>query len=77
MTMPDIKVERYSLDSVYHPGPNGEHESCGWSGLIEDADATWILFFNDRGEPALFWGERDEDGGVVGDPIKLGELTPA
>lgn len=77
MPLPDIKIGRYNTDAIYAIGPDGERESCGWSGYIEDGDMSWILFLNDDGKPALYWGERDEGGGVVGEPVELGPLTPA
>lgn len=37
----------------------------GWKGWVEDKSKSWILFFKENGE-ALFYPQRDEEGGVVG-----------
>lgn len=71
MTMPDVKIARYNPNECFGVGPNGEHLAFSWSGYIEDGNASWIMFLNDAGQPALFWNKRDEDGGVIGKPIKL------
>ncbi|MFE7744376.1 hypothetical protein [Nocardia sp. NPDC057455] len=62
--MKNINVERYD-----HPSITG-----AWSGLIEgsrDDGSTWILYLDANGSPALYWAERDEDGGVIGNPVVL------
>lgn len=43
----------------------------GWSGCIQDQDETWIIFLDEGGRPKLFWGDRDEMGGVIGEPLSL------
>jgi len=57
--MQDIKIGRYDSGVP------------GWSGWVEDHEASWIIFLDEHGKPALYWPERDENGGVIGDPIKL------
>lgn len=42
-----------------------------WAGYVEDKDRSWILFLDGLGRPALFWPNRDTEGGVIGEPIHL------
>lgn len=49
----------------------------GWAGFIEDKNRTWIIWFGPDGRPSLYHGERDEEGGVVGDGIALGSPDAA
>ena len=61
--MKRITIERYKNAS-----------EMGSAGLIEgetDDGRRWILFLDESGAPKVFWPERDEDGGVVGDGIQL------
>lgn len=50
-----------------------DHESIrkDWAGYIEPADKSWIIYLHADGKPALYWPERDADGGVVGEPVEL------
>lgn len=47
-----------------------------FSGWIEPADRSWIIFLDDQSRPALYWAEREESGAVVGEPVEL-VATPA
>lgn len=63
MRMQRVCVERY-------PNP----DDIGYAGLIEGVreDGTgWIMWLDDHGSPQVFYGARNEDGGVLGDPIIL------
>lgn len=42
-----------------------------WGGYIEPADKSWIIWVNKAGVPALYWDERDSDGGVIGEPFQM------
>ncbi|WP_131828895.1 hypothetical protein [Mycolicibacterium conceptionense] len=49
----------------------------GWAGYVEgtrDDGSTWVMFLDESGSPAQFYGRREPDGAVVGDPVVL---TPA
>lgn len=46
-------------------------EATGATGYIEPADASWIIYLNADGKPYLYWPERDADGAVVGDPVRI------
>lgn len=50
-----------------------DHESITkhFAGYIEPADKSWIIYLDADGKPALYWPERDADGGVVGEPVEL------
>lgn len=66
--MQRIGIERYKRE--LHDSPDG----WPYSGLIEgsrDDGSRWIMWLDERGSPALFYANRDEYGGVVGDPVAL------
>lgn len=42
-------------------------ETGGWAGWVEPDDKSWILFIAEDGT-VQFYSERDENGGVVGEP---------
>lgn len=50
-----------------------DHESItkDFAGYIEPADKSWIIYLDADGKPALYWPERDADGGVIGEPVEL------
>lgn len=43
----------------------------GWIEGTRDDGSTWIMWLDATGNPEVFWARRDDDGGVVGDPIDL------
>lgn len=49
-------------------------DQTGCAGLISgetEAGEKWVLFLDADGKPEVYWPERDEDGGVVGDGISM------
>jgi hypothetical protein len=61
--MPNITIGRYTAPDLVQ-----------WSGWIEGetGDGTsWITFLDPAGRVALHWAQRDESGGVIGEPIRL------
>jgi hypothetical protein len=74
MTSPNVKIGRYEpRDTMTH-----EQEASGirvFTGWIEPADRSWIVYLGQDGVPALYWGEREESGAVVGDPVVLDNVT--
>jgi len=63
--MPNMKIGRYS---------DVQAETGGqWSGWVEPDDRSWIIWLDATGKPALYWPERDADGGVIGDPVVLAD----
>lgn len=61
--MKRISIERY-------PNP----DELGYAGLVEgerDDGSTWIMWLDEHGSPQLFFAQRDEGGGVLGDPVVL------
>ncbi len=44
---------------------------AGWIEGERDDGTSWIMFLETDGSPVVFWGRRDEDGGVIGDGILL------
>ena len=59
--MSNLTIGRYDHESIT------EH----FAGYIEPADKSWIIYLDADGKPALYWPERDADGGVVGEPVEL------
>ncbi|OBS02502.1 hypothetical protein A9W98_14520 [Mycobacterium gordonae] len=58
-----ITIERYS-----------DPEDLGYAGLVEgtrDDGTTWIMWLDESGNPTLYWGSREDDGTVVGEPVPL------
>ena len=53
----NIRIGRYD-----DPSKTG-----GWAGSVEPDDKSWILFLAEDGG-VQFYADRDEDGGVIGDP---------
>lgn len=52
--------------------------SSGYAGYIEgtrDDGSEWIMWLDEAGSPALFYGQREEGGGVIGDPVALQPST--
>ncbi|WP_280319945.1 hypothetical protein [Nocardia wallacei] len=44
---------------------------AGWIEGVRDDGSTWIMYLDAAGNPEIYWGRRDEDGGVIGDGILL------
>lgn len=67
-----LKVGAYG-EETRSIGPDGVAKplSHSFAGYIEDESASWIVFLDGLGRPAVYWPNRDADGGVVGDPIDL------
>jgi len=47
---------------------------AGWIEGVRDDGTTWIMWLDAAGSPEQFWGRRDEDGGIEGEPV---DLSPA
>lgn len=55
-------------------GRYADPDSTGYAGWVEGLreDGTrWILWLDESGSPACYWGQRSADGSVVGDPTTL------
>lgn len=48
-----------------------------WAGYIEADDRSWIIWLDGNGKPALYFSERDANGGVIGLGIRLDGDVPA
>lgn len=48
----------------------------GWIEGVREDGSSWILWLDANGSPDVFWAQRDEGGGIVGDPIVLGGDLP-
>lgn len=63
--MSNITVGRYHDPDI----------AVSWSGWIEGTrsdGSTWITYLDEDGNPTLHWPQRNADGGVVGEPVRLG-----
>ncbi|AAN07959.1 hypothetical protein PBI_CHE9D_41 [Mycobacterium phage Che9d] len=45
----------------------------GWIEGIRDDGSSWIMWLDSKGNPYVFYPNRDETGGVIGDGIRLGD----
>lgn len=61
----NICIGRY--EPVRHPELQGRAHAA-WEGWVEPEDRSWIIFFDTEGNPTV-WLHRDENGGVIGEPI--------
>lgn len=59
--MSSITIGRYDHESV-------TKDFAGW---VEPADKSWIIFLDADGKPAVYYAERDAEGGVIGEGINL------
>lgn len=64
--MQNIKVARETYHEV-----RGEELIPRVNCYIEPADRSWIIWCNEDGRPFLYNGERDENGGVLDEGIRL------
>ncbi|WP_280393075.1 hypothetical protein [Nocardia wallacei] len=80
--MRNVTIGRYQGDEalrtrVHHDAEGNEigreqfKAHAGWIEGTRDDGSTWIMFLDGEGGPLVFWGHRDEDGGVIGDGILL------
>lgn len=61
----NINIERYPEDSAV---------SHGYSAAVEGEDNggnRWIMWLDQQGRPEVFWPQREVDGAVIGNAIKL------
>lgn len=65
--MPNITIGRYEHGSI-------TKDYAGW---IEPADRSWIIYTDADGKPALYYSQRDLDGGVMGEPVDLRMPQPS
>jgi hypothetical protein len=69
--MANITIGRFPVptDSERAETPEGVNwVSDTWESWIEPEDRSWILYVDRDGSPT-FYVERDERGGVVGEPV--------
>ena len=66
--MGNVKIGRYEHESITNE----------WSGWIEPADRSWIIYLDTDGKPAVYYPEREPSGAVIGDGIWIreAELIP-
>jgi hypothetical protein len=63
--MSNVTIGRYGAPDTVH-----KHWS-GWIEGVDDDGRSWITFLDPAGNPKLHWAQRDENGGVIGDPVVL------
>lgn len=75
--MQNITIGRYGdNEGRVHRNESGATERIekthdGWIEGTRDDGSTWIMFLDSAGSPEIYWGRRDEGGGVIGDGIPL------
>lgn len=63
----DIHIGRYQPYQGELPA-QAHDPADTWDGWIEPDDKSWIMFIATDGSPTI-WLHRDENGGVIGDPV--------
>lgn len=50
-----------------------EHESItkDYTGYIEPANKSWIIYLDADGKPSVYYPEREPSGAVIGDGVRL------
>lgn len=75
--MQRITIGRYGVVPADIPRPADPELTpaqdlyAGWIEGVRDDGTEWIMWLNANGSPEVFWPRRDEDGGVVGEPMDL------
>lgn len=68
------RYKPYNLPITAKPGvtvTDVADDFDGWVEGVRDDGSSWILFIDPDGSPSVFWPTRDEEGAVIGDPIRL------
>jgi hypothetical protein len=71
--MQNITIGRYE-HSERPPRPGVTDIADLYAGWIEgtrEDGSTWIMWLDADGNPEQYWAQRDEGGGVEGEPIML------
>lgn len=74
ITVPDGAVTLVEPEVEWGDVRYGRYDTSkipGFSGWVEDAARSWIVFLGPHGAPAVYFPRRDADGGVIGEPIDL------
>jgi len=59
--MSNVTIGRYDHESI----------TKTYAGWIEPGDKAWIIYLDADGRPALYYPEREPNGAVIGDGIRL------
>ncbi|WP_109527243.1 MULTISPECIES: hypothetical protein [Nocardia] len=79
--MQNITIGRYkpsegNITKVHYDG-DGEvsrevvHSYAGWVEGVREDGSSWILWLDEDASPVAFYGRREADGAVIGEPIEL------
>lgn len=63
--MTNITIGRYDHKSI----------TKDYAGYVEPADRSWIIYLDADGKPAVYYPERDSEGGVIGDGIWFAKIA--
>lgn len=81
--MQNITIGRYKPNAPLLAGTAGIEVAIdvssvfdGWIEGVRDDGSTWIMWLDALGNPTVYYGQRDETGAVVGDPVVLDPGSP-
>ncbi|WP_280412559.1 hypothetical protein [Nocardia asiatica] len=79
--MHNITIGRYKASegniTRIHVGADGTevrevaHSYAGWVEGIREHGTSWILWLDADGSPVMYYGRREPNGAVIGDPVIL------
>lgn len=56
-------------DGEHWPIPKNDY--AGWIEGTRNDGTTWVMFVDGDGNPETYWPSRDDEGAVIGLPIRL------
>lgn len=59
--IPEVQGRSAFVEDVYD----------GWIEGVRDDGTTWIMWLDAKGNPTTFYPRREQDGGVIGNPVDL------
>ncbi|WP_050768121.1 hypothetical protein [Nocardia farcinica] len=86
--MQNITIGRYkpsegTITRVHHDSDGVEisrevvNAYAGWIEGVRDDGSRWIMFLDADGNPSSYFGQREPDGAVIGEPVILDADSPA
>lgn len=67
--MSNVTIGRYAPDEAKN-NLTGKGFSA-WIEGVDDDGRGWVFWLNERGRPCVYYGDREEGGAVLGDPVML------
>lgn len=79
--MQNITIGRYRPDEgtitkVHYKGDTElrreiVHSYAGWVEGVREDGSSWILWLDENASPVMYYGRRESDGAVIGEPVTL------